>query len=137
MENILTLLNILTVVFGVFVCGILFFNSGKRLPFKILAVLIFIQVAWSFNSLLIALDLFKYAPHLFRVSTLLVYLIGPTVYLFCRTILYHENKFQKWDWLLALPFLLHFVELVPFFMSTGAEKILLIKHIDFKFTCAV
>ena len=132
METILTLLNILTVVFGVFVCGILLFISGKRLPFKILAVLIFIQVAWSFNSLLIALDFFKYLPHLFRVSTLLVYLIGPTIYLFCRTILYHENKFQKWDWLLSLPFLLHFVELVPFFMSSGAEKILLIKQIDFK-----
>jgi len=50
MDTILTLINILTVVFGVFVCGILLLNRGKQLPFKILAVLIFIQATWSFNS---------------------------------------------------------------------------------------
>jgi len=132
MEPLLTLINLLTVVFGIFVCGILVLNRGKLLPFKILAVWIFIQVGWSLNNFLFALDLFKYVPHLFRVSTLLVYLIGPACYLFFRTILFHENKFRKWDWLFALPFLLHFLELIPFFISSGAQKLLLIKQIDYR-----
>ena len=132
MEPLLTLINLLTVVFGIFVCGILFFNRGRLLPFKILAFWIFIQVLWSLNNFLFALDLFKYVPHLFRVSTLLVYLIGPACYLFFRMILFHENKFRKWDWLLAIPFTLHFVELIPFFMSSSAQKMLLINQIDYK-----
>lgn len=52
-----------------------------------------------------------------------LYLSGPSLYLFVRTLFYNEHKLRRWDFLHFLPFLMNVVELMPFYLSSPAFKI--------------
>ena len=54
---------------------------------------------------------------LFRIPSLVMYLVPPISFVFFRTLLNKETKFKRWDWLHLLPFLLHAIELTPFFLN--------------------
>jgi len=62
-------------------------------------------------------------PHYIRIPAPLHYLFGPAIYLFVRNLLFKEQKLKKWDWLHFLPFAIHFVELIPFYMEDISVKI--------------
>jgi PAS domain-containing protein len=130
MQVVFSIINTLCVVFGVLAFLIVAFVKRHIFSFRILAVTLFIEVSWSFISLLLSNHLFEKFPHLYRLFAPTIYLLGPSFYLFFRALFYNETKFRKWDWLHALPFLLHTIELMPFYLSPVSEKLIEIHKIN-------
>lgn len=61
--------------------------------------------------------------YLIRVPGPFLYLGGPIIYLFVRTLFYNEHKLRRWDFLHFLPFIMNVVELIPFYLSSPEFKI--------------
>lgn len=61
-------------------------------------------------------------PHLLRVMSPWIYLVGPLFYLYIRNILEGSSKLKKIDFLHFLPAILHFLELIPFYLLPLEEK---------------
>ena len=130
MQVVFSIINSLCVVFGLLAFFILGFGKRHIFSFRILASTLLVEILWSFISLLLSNHLFEKFPHLYRLFAPTIYLLGPSFYLFFRTLFYNETKFRKWDWLHALPFLLHTIELMPFYLSPVSEKLIEISKID-------
>ncbi len=81
------------------------------------------------SSYILLERLFIQFPHLFRVLSPFQYLVGPLGYFFVLKTLYPETKFRPIHLLHAVPFLFHFIELIPFYLSTRAEKVEFITYL--------
>lgn len=68
-------------------------------------------------------------PHLLRVMSPWIYLVGPLFYLYIRNILEGSSKLKKIDFLHFLPAILHFLELIPFYLLPLEEKRLVVEMI--------
>lgn len=62
-------------------------------------------------------------PHLFRVLSPFHFLFGPLAFLFLRYILTPNKKFTPWHCLHFLPFVLHALELMPFYFGPVENKL--------------
>lgn len=62
-------------------------------------------------------------PHFFRVLSPIHFLLGPLALLFLRFILTPNKKFTRWHLLHFLPFVLHALELMPFYFGPVENKI--------------
>lgn len=114
-------------IFAVF-SGLLFFLSislivrRTTLNFKFLGIhlllvaIILISIFYNASGLT-----FEY-PHLFRLSSPLAYLLAPTHYFFIMATVRRDFTIKKLDLLHFLPFLLHIVELFPFYIQSSEEK---------------
>ena len=61
-------------------------------------------------------------PHLLRISSPFIYIIGPLFYLYVRNGMLGKSKINKIDWLHFIPAVLHFLELIPFYMLDVETK---------------
>lgn len=61
-------------------------------------------------------------PHLLRVISPLIYLNAPFFYFYIRNSLSNTNGLKKYDYLHFLPALIHFIDLIPFYILPLAEK---------------
>ena len=68
-------------------------------------------------------DVYVKFPHLYRIPSPLHYLIAPFTYFTVRLVLLPEKRFKMFDLIHFIPFIFHFVELVPFYLKSGNEKI--------------
>ena len=83
-------------------------------------------IVWSFVVLfgtLIYSGKIIYLIHIFRLDSPLHYLMGPTIYFFTLSTLRPEFRFQKKQLLHLLPFLINFIEFLPFYFNTAAFKL--------------
>ncbi len=62
-------------------------------------------------------------PHLIKVISPIHFLTPPIGFLFFFFMLYPQRSFKRWQWLHFLPFLLHFIELIPFYLGPVEAKI--------------
>jgi len=62
-------------------------------------------------------------PHAFMVVSPIQFLAGPVGFLFVYFMLYPKRKFQVWQAVLVLPFVLHTAELMPFYFGPVEDKI--------------
>jgi len=121
--------NIIAFAFSVFCYAIVLTRGDRQLPMFFLfisnIVLILSSVFyWLFSSGLI----YQY-PHFLRVPAAFHYLVGPAIYFFVRTLFYKEKSLRKWDWLHFLPFILHLIELIPFYLQDASVKLEMIDTI--------
>ena len=56
-------------------------------------------------------------PYLYRTAAPLTFLVPPLGYLYVRSVLYNEKKWQAFDFLHLLPFLFFLINYLPFFLS--------------------
>ncbi|QKZ14621.1 helix-turn-helix domain-containing protein [Spirosoma sp. KUDC1026] len=68
-------------------------------------------------------------PYLFRVGAPLQYLSPPCAYLYVRAVLFRETKLKKHDWLFFVPFVLHVLELSPFYFQSEAAKLVYLRDL--------
>lgn len=129
MTTISIYFNILALVLGVLIFAILLFRKGKSFAFKLLTVNIFIPTFFIAYSIILKAGWLHYVPHLFKVPVTLILLFGPLGYILIRALLNNEQSFKKSDWLHAIPFLLYFIELVPFFLHSTEYKLRIINTI--------
>jgi AraC-like DNA-binding protein len=61
--------------------------------------------------------------HLFRLDSPFHYLLGPAIYFYTYTILNPKFKYRTIHLLHLLPFLLNFIELLPFYLSSPETKV--------------
>ncbi|WGQ11846.1 helix-turn-helix domain-containing protein [Pedobacter gandavensis] len=61
-------------------------------------------------------------PHLLRVISPLIYLNAPFFYFYIRNSLSNTNGLKKYDYLHFLPALIHFIDLIPFYILPLSEK---------------
>ncbi|OAZ04571.1 helix-turn-helix domain protein [Flavobacterium succinicans] len=114
------------IVFSGFIGCLVLFNypKGNKLSNRLLAFGIF---SISLNIALIGLCYFKNFyisyPQTYRLLTLIQYFTAPLFYLFIRTTLLHQKYFDKWDLLYFIPFVVHFIEFIPFYTMPTQEKI--------------
>lgn len=64
-----------------------------------------------------------YLIHLFRLDSPIHYLMGPTVYFFTLSTLNPNFKFKKIHLLHLLPFLINFIEFLPYYLNTTDFKL--------------
>jgi AraC-like DNA-binding protein len=117
--------------FGVSIFGFIF-SAALLVRKKPKAYYFFTAVYLIFNfsllvNLLIALGYSHDIPHIYRLVSPLQFLLGPLCYFFVKATLRPYQKFGRWDWLHFLPFVISFIGLVPIFLLSGEEKLLLIE----------
>ncbi len=62
-------------------------------------------------------------PFLYRTAAPLTFLIPPLGYMYVRSVLYNEKKWQQYDFLHLLPFLFFLINYLPFFLSPLEYKV--------------
>ena len=62
-------------------------------------------------------------PYLYRTAAPLTFLVPPFGYLYVRSVLYNEKKWQAYDYLHLLPFLFFLINYLPFFLSPFEYKL--------------
>jgi AraC-like DNA-binding protein len=62
-------------------------------------------------------------PFLYRTAAPLTFLLPPLSYLYVRSVLYNEKKWQRYDYLHLLPFLFFLINYLPFFLSPLEYKL--------------
>lgn len=67
-------------------------------------------------------------PHFFRTGSPLMYLYGPLFYFFIVAVFNPQHRFRLFDLVHLLPFVLHTVELWPYWGLPGTEKTALYKE---------
>lgn len=98
--------------------------QSKSLKFYTLPLFlnIFVTTLWVLMRFLIDTGLLLEVPHLFRTTTPLAVLAGPTVYLYVRGMIRADVKWQKTDLLHLLPGVVVFLLILPFYLKSSEEK---------------
>jgi hypothetical protein len=129
LENISLIINLIALVLGMLIFSILILSKGKTFAFKILTANILLLIFFISYSVVLYKGWLQFMPHLFKLPVTLIFLLGPISYLFIRALLNNEIKFHKTDWLHLIPFLLYFIELLPFFLNSVDYKLQIINNI--------
>ncbi len=120
---LLTQLSFATAVIGFIVASVLMFAArGKVFPNRLLGGAIFCIALMMGHLWLVHTGIIIEYPHLYRLPSPFTYLIAPLSYLYVRALFYEETHFRPHDWLHFLPFGLHAVELLPFFLLHVEQK---------------
>ena len=81
-----------------------------------------------FATWLIDTNTIAKVPYLSRTGNIFGYLIYPFMYLFIRNMLYPGRMFKKMDVLFMVPALFYCIDMIPFFLLSNNEKILIVKN---------
>src|SRR5574342_295194 len=126
--NIFSMFLLLGAAQGFFLALLLFERKPNQTANRILACLV------SFYSVYItdvAFQMMNYQqsfPHLIGVTTGLPFLFGPLHYLYIRLMISPGRRLEKRDWLHFLPFVIFKAYMLPFHLSSAAEKLQFIQN---------
>ncbi len=86
----------------------------------------------SFNAaiyLLIYYGLIVNVPYLYKTAAPINFIIPPLTYLYIRAVLYNEKRLTVIDFLHFLPFILFFINYLPFYLMPIAEKKIIVQAV--------
>ncbi|MCR9016399.1 helix-turn-helix domain-containing protein [Aquiflexum gelatinilyticum] len=106
---------------------ILIFNKDKSIqPIKLLYTsLFFYNFCLLIYYIWFEAGFIKEAPYLLRTVSPFMYLCAPFFFLFFRNSLIGKSGFKTLDALHFLPFLIHFIDLIPFYIQSQEVKLAL------------
>lgn len=103
-------------------------NAAKSYADYLLSFLLLVH-CWSVILFLILYsEYILLFPHVFKTGLPLNFLIAPLSYLYVRGVLYNEKKFQTRDLVHAIPFVIVFINYIPFYLLPVNEKIIVIQN---------
>lgn len=102
---------------------LLFKNKIFRTTNVLLAINILGFTLASVVICLIETRLILKVPHLFRLPSPIYYLLFPAAYLYVKLILEDRDYLKKREYLHFLLALIHFIEMIPFYLKSGDQKI--------------
>ena len=114
---LILLLNSLATIIIIISTTIILLKERARFPYKILSIWLIISLLFLPLPILIDFVNLKNYNYYYLYTAPYMYANAPLLYLFIRSLLNNEKKFCKKDWLHFIPFLLHFIELIPFYVS--------------------
>ena len=112
-------------------CGLLLFNGISLISRKVAVNFKFLGVFYILFAYQMFITHFRVAgtmyllPHFFKTGSLVGYLYGPIFYFFLKSTIQADFKLSIKNLIHFIPFLLHFIELLPFFMLSAEEKSIL------------
>lgn len=122
--NLLAVLNLLGAAQGLLLTlALLTVKRGNRLANKLLAGLTLSIAIIVTGSVLITTNYFFVYPHLSRVHHPFVFLAGPLLFLYIRTITAGNSRLNKKDLLHFVPFLFVLVYLLPYYFQSRDDKV--------------
>ena len=102
-------------------------NAAKSYADYVLSFLLLVH-CWSVILFLILYsEYILLFPHVFKTGLPLNFLIAPCSYLYVRAVLLNEKKFQKSDLIHLIPFVIVFVNYIPFYLLRVNEKVTVIQ----------
>lgn len=87
-----------------------------------LIIVLLILALLNFNGVFFHAGLYLIYPWFHKIPIPFSLLVAPAAYLYIRSVLKGELKFEKNDWLLLLPSILFTINLLPYFYMPNAEK---------------
>ena len=103
-------------------------NAAKSYADYILSFLLLLH-CWSVILFLVLYsEYILLFPHVFKTGLPLNFLIAPFSYLYVRAVLFNEKKFQKRDLIHLIPFLIVFINYIPFYLLSVNEKVTVIQN---------
>ena len=122
--SLLAILNLLGAAQGLLLSLALLSAKGDdKVPNRILAALTFtISIIVSGAVLLSSNYVFRF-PHLSRIHHPFVFLAGPLLYLYIRTLTSREKRFKKKDLLHFIPFAFCVIYLLPYYFQSAQGKL--------------
>ena len=128
LTEIITILGIAGIFISLLAAIILFFRKViPRLESRMLALFLIVCAASLFVSVVYFSSHMIYCPWLFRTGSPVHYLIPVFAWLYVRTSISQELRLKKYDWLLFVPAILHFLEFLPFYLMPYHQKLELVR----------
>ena len=109
-------------------CGLLLFNGISLILRKVAVNFKFLGVFYILFAYQMFITHFRLAgtlyllPHFFKTGSLVGYLYGPIFYFFLKSTIQADFKLRIKNFIHFIPFLLHLIEMLPFFMLSAEEK---------------
>lgn len=104
-------------------------NSLRSFSDYILSSFILFQIWAALIYLLVFTENITEVPYLYRTAAPFTLLISPSGYLYVRSVILNENKFQKLDYIHLLPFIIFFINYLPFYLSDNSFKLEVINKV--------
>lgn len=101
-------------------------NTSKSYADYLLSSILLVQVWAVIIYLLLSSEYILDFPHLYKTAVPTNYLIAPLSYVYIKVVLNNETKFKKVDLLHFIPFLLFFLNHLPFYLLSTKEKLVVI-----------
>jgi AraC-like DNA-binding protein len=103
-------------------------NAAKSYADYVLSFLLLVH-CWSVILFLILYsEYILLFPHVYKTGLPLNFLIAPFSYLYVRAVLFNEKKFQKSDLIHLIPFVIVFINYIPFYLLPVNEKVTVIQN---------
>jgi AraC-like DNA-binding protein len=103
-------------------------NAAKSYADYVLSFLLLLH-CWSVILFLVLYsEYILLFPHVFKTGLPLNFLIAPFSYLYVRAVLLNEKKFQKSDLIHLIPFVIVFINYIPFYLLPVNEKVTVIQN---------
>jgi AraC-like DNA-binding protein len=125
----LTLMLILGVAQGVFLAILLLTRKENSVANRILAGAMIAFSVWLIDAALYSRNYYLEYPHLIGISQPVIYLFGPMIYLYTRTLSTGARSLDRRSLVHFIPALVVTAYMVPFFLQSGAEKILFVEKL--------
>ncbi len=123
-NSILTILNLLGAAQGlVLACALVTMSRGNRTANQLLAAFVAGTAIQLIGAILFTTRYVLEVPPLSRVHHPSLFLSAPLLFFYVRALTTQSEKFTRKDWLHFLPALLCAVVLIPYFLSSAADKI--------------
>jgi len=124
--NIIEIIGIITALQLILLSLIIIFHKkGKKCSNRILAVFLFFNALSIIEFLLYRFKEYLYQdyPHIFNICTLFIFLWGPLLFFYTKSLTKHRFSFKKKDFFHLIPFFVFSVYmLVDFHMKTADVK---------------
>jgi len=118
MNYFVIVISVFVILIGLLASLTLILRRNGSFSFRLLGVWMLCLIALLVYTNLVENPTLEYSSILlFRIPSLIMYLVPPISFVFFRSLLNNETKFKRWDWLHLLPFLFHVIELTPFFLN--------------------
>lgn len=122
-SSFLSFIFLIATFLGFLIFVALFFkNARQKHSSRLLAIYILTFSLFAAHNLLVVTGLLTQFPYAFRCTKALHYLPSVLLYLYVRATVKKEQTLQKRDYLLFLPTVLHFIELLPFYFTDKVTK---------------
>ncbi len=98
------------------------FYTYRKLANRLLGGFLILNAYCNFTYLLIITGWIQEVPYLYKVAAPITYLIAPLALLYVRSVLYNETRLRKTDILHLIPFIIFFINYLPFYVLPLVEK---------------
>jgi AraC-like DNA-binding protein len=123
-NSILTILNLLGAAQGLLLaCALVTMARGNRTANRLLAAFVASTAIQLIGAILFTTRHILEVPHLSRVHHPLLFLSVPLLFFYVRALTTQSEKFSRQDWLHFVPAVICALVLIPYFLSSAADKI--------------